>query len=182
MSAPPPTLYMLCGKISAGKSTLAAKLAAADKTVLIGEDEWLAPLFSEELHAPKDYVRSAAKLRVAMTPHILTLLNTGLSVVLDFQANTVESRTWMKALTLSFTTQIRCDGANAAPLFWFRQGVSDFVSSKASRTTTRQRTQQKQQSECCSRKSTVAGMCWSNTRLQRQRMHPCQQAFHSSER
>lgn len=98
MPLPKPTLYMLCGKIAAGKSTLAAKLAAADNRVLIAEDEWLAALFSEELNTPKDYQRSAAKLRAAMAPHIVSLLNAGMSVVLDFQANTVESRAWMRGL------------------------------------------------------------------------------------
>ncbi|WP_422063906.1 AAA family ATPase [Shimia sp.] len=38
MSAFTPTLYMLCGKIAAGKSTLAAKLATAENAVLIAED------------------------------------------------------------------------------------------------------------------------------------------------
>ncbi len=98
MSTPTPTLYMLCGKIAAGKSTLAANLATADNTVLIAEDEWLATLFPTELKTPKDYLRCATKLRTAMAPHIVALLNAGLSVVLDFQANTVESRAWLRGL------------------------------------------------------------------------------------
>lgn len=92
------TLHLLCGKVAAGKSTLAAQLANADNTVLIAEDTWLAALFGEELRQPKDYMRCAAKLRSAMAPHILALLETGVSVVLDFQANTVESRNWMRGL------------------------------------------------------------------------------------
>ncbi len=32
-----PTLHMLCGKIAAGKSTLAASLASAPRTVLIAD-------------------------------------------------------------------------------------------------------------------------------------------------
>lgn len=98
MSTPTPTLYMLCGKIAAGKSTLAAELAAADSTVLLAEDAWLAALFSADLKTPKDYIRCAAKLRAAMEPHVVALLNAGMSVVLDFQANTVESRAWMRGL------------------------------------------------------------------------------------
>ncbi len=92
------TLHLLCGKIAAGKSTLAAKLAAADNTVLIAEDAWLAALFSEQLQQPKDYLRCAKKLRSAMAPHVVELLNAGVSVVLDFQGNTIESRAWMRGL------------------------------------------------------------------------------------
>ncbi|SFJ87351.1 AAA family ATPase [Jannaschia pohangensis] len=98
MEAFRPTLHMLCGKIAAGKSTLAANLAAAENTVLITEDAWLAELFADELQNPKDYLRCTAKLRRAMAPHIVAILDAGISVVLDFQANTVESRTWMRHL------------------------------------------------------------------------------------
>lgn len=93
-----PTLHLMCGKVAAGKSTLAAELAKADNTILVGEDEWLAALFAQELQKPKDYLRCAAKLRAAMAPHIVVLLDAGLSVVLDFQANTVEGRAWMRSL------------------------------------------------------------------------------------
>lgn len=41
MSNAAPTLHMLCGKIAAGKSTLAAELGDANGTVIIAEDEWL---------------------------------------------------------------------------------------------------------------------------------------------
>ena len=74
MSAQRPTLHLLCGKVAAGKSTLAAKLARADNTILVAEDEWLAALFAEQM--PKDYLRCAAKLRAAMAPYIVALLRT----------------------------------------------------------------------------------------------------------
>ena len=93
-----PTLHILCGKVAAGKSTLAANLATAENTVLITEDAWLAALFAEELQTPRDYARCITKVRRAMAPHIVALLDAGMSVVLDFQANTVESRTWMRHL------------------------------------------------------------------------------------
>ena len=93
-----PTMHMLCGKVAAGKSTLAANLAVAKNTVLITEDAWLVALFADELQTPKDYLRCTTKLRHAMAPHLVALLDGGVSVVLDFQANTVESRTWMRHL------------------------------------------------------------------------------------
>lgn len=98
MTATHPTLHLLCGKIASGKSTLAAELASADNTILISEDAWLAALFSDELQKPKDYLRCAAKLRAATAPHIAALLNSGMCVVLDFQANSTESRKWMRGL------------------------------------------------------------------------------------
>ena len=40
---------MICGKVAAGKSTLAARLAEAPGTILISEDHWTSRLFKEEL-------------------------------------------------------------------------------------------------------------------------------------
>lgn len=93
-----PTLHLFCGKIAAGKSTLASKLARSNGTVLIAEDEWLNALFTEEMSTASDYMRCASKLRRVMGPHVSSLLNSGISVILDFQANTVESRAWMRGL------------------------------------------------------------------------------------
>lgn len=92
------TLYMLCGKIAAGKSTLAASLASTPQTVLISEDQWLARLFAGEIQSVGDYVRCAARLRDAMGPHLVQVLRAGVSVVLDFPANTLGNRSWMRGL------------------------------------------------------------------------------------
>ena len=43
------TLHMLCGKIAAGKSTLAAELARQPNTVLIAEDFWMTQLYPGEV-------------------------------------------------------------------------------------------------------------------------------------
>lgn len=93
-----PTLHMLCGKIAAGKSTLASRLADLDGTILVAEDDWLNALFADELVSASDYVRCASKLRAVMGSHISALLNAGVSVVLDFPANTVENRDWMRGI------------------------------------------------------------------------------------
>lgn len=92
----PPTLHLLCGKIAAGKSTLAARLAAAPGTLRISEDDWLAALWGPEMAGIDDYLRCSARLRGAMEPHVAALLRAGVSVVLDFPANTVETRAWMR--------------------------------------------------------------------------------------
>jgi predicted kinase len=92
------TLYLLCGKIASGKSTLARRLAARPATLLIGEDHWTSKLFADDLKTIDDYGRYSARLRAAMGPHIVDILRQGLSVVLDFPANTVSNRDWMRSL------------------------------------------------------------------------------------
>lgn len=98
MQSAPPTVHMLCGKIAAGKSTLAARLSAGAGTVLISEDAWLDALFADELQSREDYVRCSRRIRAAMTPHVVALLRAGMSVVLDFPANTPGQRRWLKDL------------------------------------------------------------------------------------
>ena len=105
-----PTLYLLCGKIGAGKTTLARSLASRPATLLVSEDHWTSHLFADDLKTIEDYGRLSARLRAAMGPHIVDILRLGLSVVLDFPANTVEQRSWMRSLII---------GANAAhELHW----------------------------------------------------------------
>ncbi|QDO97855.1 ATP-binding protein [Ferrovibrio terrae] len=93
-----PTLHLVCGKIAAGKSTLSAELGAAPGTVTLAEDAWLAQLYPGEILTVADYVRCAARLREAVTPHVESLLRAGLSVVLDFPANTRANRAWMRGI------------------------------------------------------------------------------------
>jgi predicted kinase len=91
-------LFLLCGKIAAGKSTLAMKMAMAPNTILIGEDHWLATLFQPELVTFGDYIKYSARLRNAIGPYVECLLRVGTSVVLDFPANTLVQRQWMREL------------------------------------------------------------------------------------
>ena len=99
MTAPlTPTLHMVCGKIGAGKSTLTRQLAQAPATVLISEDTWLAALYPGEIHELPDYVRCSGRLKQVMAGHVTDLLRAGVSVVLDFPANTVSGRNWMRGI------------------------------------------------------------------------------------
>lgn len=93
-----PTLHLLCGKIGAGKSTLAAKLARAPHTVCLAEDTLVAALWPGEIEIMSDYMERAGRLRRAIAPHVRDLLRHGVSVVLDFQANTVVSRRYLLGL------------------------------------------------------------------------------------
>jgi len=98
MRNPAPVLHLLCGKIASGKSTLTAQLASAPDTIVIAEDAWLKALYGDEMFSVTDYARCMAKLRKVIAPHVVSLLDAGLSVVLDFQANTVSSRDWMRGI------------------------------------------------------------------------------------
>jgi len=92
------TLHMLCGKIAAGKSTLAATLVERHGALLVGEDFWLSRLFGPETAEVADYIRFSGRLREAMGPHLTEILRAGLSIVLDFPANTAANRAWMRGI------------------------------------------------------------------------------------
>ncbi|MDP2581310.1 ATP-binding protein [Shimia thalassica] len=102
---PPAMLHILAGKIAAGKSTLSNRLSAEPNTVVIAEDLWLSELFGPEMNTISDYVRFSSRLRNVMAGHTARLLNAGTSVVLDFGANTLESRAWLHDIL----KDTRCD-------------------------------------------------------------------------
>jgi len=97
-TACPTTLHLLCGKIAAGKSTLARRLATRPATLLITMDDWMSILFPTENRTIEDFTLLSARLRAAMGPHVVDILRCDLSVVLDFPANNVRWRTWMRSL------------------------------------------------------------------------------------
>jgi predicted kinase len=94
----PTTLYLLCGKIAAGKSTLAQQLAEHQSTLLITMDHWMSIMFPVENKTIEDFARLSRRLRDAMGPHIIDILRQDISVVLDFPANTIAWRDWMRSL------------------------------------------------------------------------------------
>jgi predicted kinase len=91
-------LIFLCGKMAAGKSTLARELAEREKAILLVEDEFLDHLFPGEITDIPAYVRCSSRLNAALSPHICALLSKGISVVLDFPANTRAQRAWFRGL------------------------------------------------------------------------------------
>ena len=91
-------LHLITGKIAAGKSTLSAKLAAETGGLVLAEDHWLATLYPAQITSIEDYRRESERLRAAIAPLIVDLLRRGLTIILDFPANTVASRTWMRGL------------------------------------------------------------------------------------
>ena len=78
------------------QSTLSQQLALKPRHVLISEDTWLAALYPGEIHSIADYLQRAATLRNVLADHLRTLLQAGVSVVLDFPFNTPASRAWAR--------------------------------------------------------------------------------------
>lgn len=93
-----PTLHLMCGKIASGKSTLAKSLANQHRAILLSEDRWISRLYPGEVQTVTDYVRCAKRIRDVLEPLVIDLLGAGLDVVLDFPANTLADREWLRGL------------------------------------------------------------------------------------
>ncbi len=94
----PAVLHLFCGRIAAGKSTLAKSLARRHKAVLISEDSWLATAYDQAITNFDDYRVYSRRLRKIVSPHCVELLQLGLNVVLDFPGNTPNCRQWLKSI------------------------------------------------------------------------------------
>lgn len=94
----PPTLFFLCGKMAAGKSTLSRQLAERADAVLLVQDYFLATLFPGEIVDIPAFIERYARIKAALAPHIRSLLARGVSVVLDFAGNTRTQRAWFREL------------------------------------------------------------------------------------
>lgn len=92
------TLVFFCGKMGAGKSTLAQKTAKENNAVLLSEDDWLTALYPEQITSLKDYVNYADKLKAPMKKLAQSILLTGTDVVMDFPANTINQRQWFRSI------------------------------------------------------------------------------------
>jgi predicted kinase len=92
------TLYFFCGKMAAGKSTLAKQLANDHHAILLVEDDLLSQLYPEKITDIPSYIKYSWCLKNAIYEHICTILLNGISVVLDFPANTQNQRQWFRQL------------------------------------------------------------------------------------
>ncbi len=91
-------LHVIAGKIAAGKSTLANKLGVETGGLVVSEDFWMVTLHPQRIISIDDYRRESERLRDALAPMLVDLLGRGITLVLDFPANTVASRTWMRGI------------------------------------------------------------------------------------
>jgi predicted kinase len=91
-------VIFFCGKMAAGKSTLARELAGRENAVLLAQDDFLARLFPGEIVDVPGFMQYSSRLQAALGPHICALLSRGLTVVLDFPGNTRDQRSWFRQL------------------------------------------------------------------------------------
>lgn len=80
--------------MGAGKSTISWELARQHRAVLLSEDEWLTALYPDEICCFDDYLKLSSRLRPVLKGHVQSLLLSGVSVVMDFPANTRAQRSW----------------------------------------------------------------------------------------
>lgn len=91
-------LVLLCGKMGAGKSTKAIELANERNAVLISEDVWLSSLYPDQIVSIEDYMRLSKVIKPLVKPLVQDILKSGANVVMDFPANTVGQRQWLKSI------------------------------------------------------------------------------------
>jgi predicted kinase len=91
-------LIFFCGKMAAGKSTLAKELAARERAVALSQDTLVEQLFPGEIVDIPSYIEYAGRLNRAIGPHVVALLVLGHTVVLDFPGNTRAQRAWFRGL------------------------------------------------------------------------------------
>jgi len=94
--ASPAKLMFMCGKMAAGKSTLARDLAERWNAILLVHDELLERLFPGEITDIPAFIDRSLRLRTALAPHICATLAKGVSIVLDFPGNTKAQRAWFR--------------------------------------------------------------------------------------
>jgi len=91
-------LLFLCGKMAAGKSTLARELAARENAMLFVQDEWSETLYPNAIINVATYIEYSGRINRALAPCIVDLLSRGVSVVLDFPGNTRNQRAWFREI------------------------------------------------------------------------------------
>lgn len=99
------TLVFFCGKMGAGKSTLAKTLSKERKAILLSEDTWLASHYPELIKSFEDYLKYSSLIKPFVKKLVIKMLTVNTSVVMDFPANTVKQRKWY----LELCKEIKCN-------------------------------------------------------------------------
>lgn len=94
------TLIFFCGKMGSGKSTYSKRLASELNAVFLSEDDWLSAIYPEEINNFDDYIKYSSRLKPLLKEHVQRILDSGISVVMDFPGNTKNQRVWFKEIFL----------------------------------------------------------------------------------
>ncbi|MCE2516358.1 MAG: ATP-binding protein [Alphaproteobacteria bacterium] len=110
-------LIFFCGKMGAGKTTLARKMVKEKQGILISEDDLLSTFYPNKISTVHDYKKHSDLIKPVVENLVQQLLEKGLTVILDFPANTRNQRHWLKSIS---------DGVDA-PHICFVLDVADDV-------------------------------------------------------
>ena len=91
-------LIFFCGKMAAGKSTLATRLTERENAILLVQDELSETLFPGLVVNVATYLEYAGRINRMVAPQVAAILLKGVSVVLDFPANTRNQRAWFRGI------------------------------------------------------------------------------------
>lgn len=91
-------LLFLCGRMAAGKSTLARELAARENAMLFVQDDWLDALYPNGVINVATFLEYSGRINKLLAPVVTDLLSRGVSVVLDFPGNTRNQRAWFREI------------------------------------------------------------------------------------
>jgi predicted kinase len=91
-------LLFLCGKMAAGKSTMARQLAARENAMLFEQDHWVETLFPGMIVNVATYLEYSGRINKLIAPIVVDLLRRGITVVMDFPGNTVNQRAWFRLI------------------------------------------------------------------------------------
>ena len=91
-------LFFLCGKMAAGKSTLARELAAREGAMLFEQDHWVETLFPNMIVNVATYIEYSGRINRIVAPIVAEVLTRGTSVVMDFPGNTRNQRAWFRSI------------------------------------------------------------------------------------
>ena len=92
-------LILFCGKMGAGKTTLSKNIVSKEDSVLISEDEWLSSHYPELIKSFEDYIKYSQLIKPFVKDLVQSILCAGVTVVMDFPANTIKQRKWLLSLS-----------------------------------------------------------------------------------
>ncbi|MHB1705895.1 MAG: AAA family ATPase [Acidithiobacillus sp.] len=68
------------------------------KRSFLSEDDWLSAIYPEEINNFDDYIKYSSRLKPLLKGHVRRILQSGVSVVMDFPGNTKKQRVWFKEI------------------------------------------------------------------------------------
>lgn len=101
-------LIFFCGKMGAGKSTLAEELKKEKDGILISEDDMLSNLYPNKISTVEDYKQHADLIKPLVESFAQQMLKKGITVILDFPANTPKQRSWLRGISDQVAADHRC--------------------------------------------------------------------------